>query len=168
MIKKKKSPHSVSLATTSNLRFFSKCLVPVIVFLLDRDLRCSLKLLVPLMQSAYQRPKLYGPPLLLPLASSPAPRLIPSSQCRHQSEPPTLSAVITAVFWLLSAWMSVDIPQDLLHLPKYSNRRNCATLLLHSLHSIHFYSVSRCKDLLDCVILSKCMWLANEMSGSKE
>lgn len=80
----KKSPLSVSFATTSNLRFFSKYLVPAIVFLLDRDLRCSSKLLIPLTQSAYQSPKLHSPPQLLPLASSPALHLIPSSRCRHQ------------------------------------------------------------------------------------
>lgn len=136
-------------------RFFSKCLVPVIVFLLDRDLRCSLKLLLPLIQCAYQSPKLHIPPLRFPLASSPAPHVIPSSWCRHHLEPPTLSAVTTAVFWLLSERTSVDIPQDLLHLLNDSNRPHRAKYLLYSDAWFHLQKIT----LAVSSILNICDWL---------
>lgn len=148
----KKSPLSVSLAPTSNLQFFSKYLVPAIVFLLDRDLRCSSKLLVPLAQSAYQSPKLHSPPLLLPPASSPALHLIPSSRCRHQLEPPTLSAV----YCCLLIAVSLD---ECGHPPgPFTPAEILPSAQPRHIFAPFWCTVSPLKDLLDCVILSKCDW----------
>lgn len=43
---------------------------------------------VPLTHSVYQSLKLHSPPLLLPLAFTPVPHLIPPFHCCHQSGPP--------------------------------------------------------------------------------
>lgn len=138
-------------------RFFSKCLVPVIVLLLpDRDLGCSLKPLVPVTQPAYQSLKLHSPPLLLPLVSSPAPHLILSSRCRHQSEAPTLSAPTTAVSRLL--WTSLRSFYTCRNTPTGPTAPQFCSLLM--------FSFSFKKISLAVSSILNCLWLANEMFGS--
>lgn len=154
--KKKKSPLSDSLVTTSNLWFFTTCLVPVIVFRLDGDPRCFLKLLVPLTQSAYQSTKSRSLPRLLPRASSPSPHFTPSGRS-------PLRCLLSLYRCLLIA-ASLD---ERGHPPGPFT----PSKILQSAQPRHIFAPFWClaspsKDLHDCGALCKCVWLANEKFGS--